>query len=82
MLTIKQFTAYAADAESAPAINALVANYGREYAVTLEMGREISIHRTNGRTGYERLPRWKVAADIKAITEFATAELHRATIAA
>ena len=78
MLTIKQFTAYAADAESARSINALVSSYGREYAVTLEEGREISIHRTNGRPGYERLPSWKANADIKAITAFAYGELEGA----
>lgn len=78
MLTVKQFTAYAADAESGRSINALVASYGREYAVTLEEGREISIHRTNGRPGYERLPRWKAKADIKAVTDFAKTELARA----
>ena len=77
MLTVKQFTVYAADAEAGRSINALVAHYGREYAVTLEEGREVSIHRTNGRVGYERLPRWKAKADIEAITEFAEAELAR-----
>lgn len=77
MLTVKQFTAYTPAEDQPAAINALVSSYGREYAVSLEKGREIMIQRTNGRAGYERLPRWKAAADIKAITEFASVELGR-----
>ena len=77
MLNVKLLTKYDADKESGRAINALVSNYGREYSVTLEEGREISIHRTNGRPGYERLPRWKAEADIKALTTFAEAELRK-----
>ena len=73
MLTVKTFTAYPEDG----AISALVSNYGREYAVnTLEDG-TFSIHRTNGRPGYERLPRWKAESDLKAIKAFAEAETAR-----
>lgn len=77
MLTVKQFTAYTAEQNGVAAVSALVSSYGREYAVILEDGREATIQRTNGRPGYERLPRWKAAADLKAVTAFAETELGR-----
>ena len=73
MLTVKQFTRYTEE----NAISALVSNYGREYAVNTSGDGTLSIHRTNGRPGYERLPAWKVKGDIKKITEFYNAEMAR-----
>ena len=78
MLTVKLFTLYKED----NSVSALVSSYGREYAAnTLEDG-SLSIHRTNGRPGYERLPKWKAEADIKAITLFIETEMTRNGLAA
>lgn len=46
-------------------VSALVENFGREYAV-VKSERGLSINRTNGNC-YERIPAWKVKADIAEI---------------
>lgn len=45
---------------------ALVENFRREYSVTVDE-RGVTIRRTNPNQ-YERLPKWKIDADVKAIT--------------
>lgn len=46
-------------------VAALVDNFGREYSV-MKSANGLSINRTNGNC-YERVPAWKLKADIAAI---------------
>ena len=46
-------------------VAALVENFGREYSV-MKSERGLTINRTNGNC-YDRIPAWKIKADIAAI---------------
>lgn len=58
------------------AYTALVRSFGREYAVSSNDEGGFTVHRTNA-TGYERLPRWKVEADVRAVEAFAESRFPR-----
>lgn len=52
------------------AYSALVRSFGREYSVQSLTDGTWGIWRTNA-TGYDRTPKWKIKADVKAVEEFA-----------